>query len=242
MLMRNRISALILFTAVFAFALVLLAAYQPPPIVILPAQSFSSLEAIGNAAYTSRPMPESFVAAIGLPAMSDFYGEIVHQYITQMIAEHPETVVFLPQGLNAQLSGAQVYGVEPQELSRIFKVVAPLIADKKRVLLVMPSSESSHRFAQNFMTQLEKMVKLQVPTLTLAQVALTKQDEANLQPNCRASLRDGEGGVFDLGCLILGISRKFQVQNKSQEESFMYAESEMGSENILAIFQTSKGK
>ena len=242
MLTRNRISAFILFTAIFGFAFALRAAYPPPPRLLLPAQKFTSLEQIGDAAYSNRPMPESLVSAIGLPSLSDAYGEIVHLYIIRAVSEHPDLSVFTPQGLKAGLSGAQVYGLEPQELSQLFRRVASLILDNKRVLLVMPLSESSHRLAQNFMTQLEKTSKIQIPTLTFAEIALNKQNEVNLQPNCRASLRDGEGGVFDLGCLILAISRKFQAQEKSQEDSFMYAESEMSSENILAIFHSAKGK
>lgn len=117
-----------------------------------------------------------------------------------------------------------VVRMDTLNLEPFYNVVSNSLLGLGRTLIFASAPLASHRMGANLMTFMEERFSIKIPAITVAPLALSRDQEQALSPVCEFSASDDGAHVLDLGCLSLKISRYDQLQPFDPTRTYFHLE------------------
>ena len=208
---------------VIAVALVLTKTIDARPSIRIPFTKISSPSDVGDQLHREILRSPNQIHGIGYPKINRETEAIIGRAIVNL---PEETRIIVGGNLNVSRSHDSVDLLYPQTLDHLLD---QLQANTK-VVLILPSIFISHRMGKNWLTEYEAESKKPIASVILGEIAQTDAGEDELSPKCYTSQRTIDSQTYDLGCLILRISRSAPQNSEGQFQ----VEDEMPLESILS--------
>lgn len=204
---------------------VLKAGYTPPPVKMMKPSFFDKTEEIGAVVFRRAfPAVETqAVVAFGIPPQPDWHQGIVRGFLKAAAAENRPFAAIISEEQMPKLNLEGFSGLEEvvvptnsQTQSELVDALKKFAAEKKRVLLYMPSVFSTHMISGNPIERLEKTLGTRVVSFTSGPLSLRNEQEYLVDPPCVGSERDSNG-TSTLGCTILQSGRGYYRKKVPQD-------------------------
>lgn len=97
------------------------------------------------------------------------------------------------------------------------------LTQKQRVIVIVPSYQSTHSLKENVVDQLKTQYRISPLSISLVSFPDHREDEKNLAIPCNTNPDRDTGGVGDFGCLILNKARSLYYKkiDKTRVRGFM---------------------
>ena len=229
----SRWSFLAVSCLVLALALVLSKTLDARPTVRLPFTKVSSLAEISAQLRGELLRTSNQIHGIGYPKID----QVTEEVIEGAIASLPEeTRIIVGGNLHISRPHDSVDLLRPETLDHLIDQ----IPSWTNVVIILPSIFISHRMGKNWLTEFESESHRKISSTILAEIALKSADEENLSPKCYTSQRTVDAQTYDLGCLILRLSRSVPVDFlprgawQKVDGHLLVIEDELPNESILS--------
>jgi hypothetical protein len=246
---RLYIPALLLVMTLGVFS-ILRFGYTPAPVGIMKPSFFDQPEQIGVVTFRRffAPLQEKGRLAIGIPPQPQWYGRVIVGFLKVAAAEnHPFDVVIqeveMPDLDLSEVPGISVVKVRtntdpPIDLVDLLK---RLEAEKKRVLVYMPSVFSAHVLTRSPLHRIEKHLGTNLFSITVGPLALHPSQEYLVNPACVGVERDSMG-TSDLGCVIMHAGRMHYRKKVPQDRWVAIMNSPKPEDYVLMISEPGQDK
>lgn len=189
---------------------------KPQPVQIMKPSYFSKTEEIGATIYRRfyAPITERSVVFLGIPPQPAWHQGVVRGVLLAAgVEKHPFDAVILEEGMpdlnlfNASSVEVVRVATNSATLSELMDLLKLYKSQNKKVLVVVPSTFSTHLLQGNLVNRIEKISGEPVFSITSTQLALHPNQEILVSPPCVGMARDNSG-TATLGCAVLSASRR----------------------------------